>query len=91
MATVTIELPVSLEEARAEFDEAMRLGDFNSRTTFEDYLDLLHAREREKIRAKELGLTGDEGPELTEEDERILDTVWAQVAAENRAKRSSEQ
>jgi predicted metal-dependent phosphoesterase TrpH len=81
MATVTIELPVSIEEARAEFDEAMRGGYFHPDSTFDDYLEGLYECEKEKIRAKELGLTGDEGFELTEEGERILDRMWAEIAA----------
>ena len=81
MATVTIELPVSIEEARAEFDEAMRGGQFHPDSTFDDYLEGLYEYEKEKIRAKELGLTGDEGFELTEEGERILDRMWAEIAA----------
>lgn len=31
----------------------------------------------------------EEPPELTQEDEDILDRVWARVAAEERAKKSS--
>ena len=79
MATVTIELPISIEEARAEFDEIMRDGYFHPESTFDDYLEGLYECEKEKLRAQELGLTGDEGFELTEEGERILDRMWAEI------------
>ncbi len=88
MATVTIELPVSIEEARAEFDEIMRDGYFHPDSTFEDYLEGLYECEKEKIRAQELGLTGDEGFELTEEGERILDRMWAEIAALKKQERT---
>ena len=86
METLTLDPTINITQARVEFEEYMREGWFNPQATFDDYLALLQERIEAKRYAQELGLRGDEGPELTEEDERILDRVWAELAAQQRLK-----
>ena len=89
METLTLDPTIDVAKARAEFAEYMRDGWFNPQATFADYLALLQERAEAKRRAQELGLKGCDGPELTAEDERILDRVWAQLAAQQRIKEAA--
>ncbi len=71
---------------RAQFEEFKAKGHFHPNATYEGYLDM--GREQEEIaeEGRRLGLTGDEPPELTEEDEAILDRVWARYARQEQEK-----
>lgn len=73
-----------------EFLADQQAGWFNSRATYEDYLAMIREQVAIKREAQEAARRdgyelGAPELELTEEDEAILDRVWAKVAAERRA------
>jgi len=72
-----------------QFEQLKASGSINLRATYADYLQLKREREETLREAARLGLTGDEPPELTEEDEAILDLVWAELRQEREAAVSS--
>jgi hypothetical protein len=65
-----------------QFEEFRLSGEINHRTTYTDFLALRLERRERKAEAQRLGLTGDDPPELSIEDEVVLDHVWASFAAE---------
>jgi 5-methylcytosine-specific restriction endonuclease McrBC GTP-binding regulatory subunit McrB len=67
---------------RAQFEEFKAKGHFHPDTTYEEYLDTRREQEEIAEEGRRLGLTGDEPPKLTEEDEAILDRVWAKQTRE---------
>ncbi len=72
---------------REHFERLRAEGLVNPDTTYEQYLEMRLEQAERAEEAQRLGLTGDEPPELTEEDEAILDRAWAEFAREKRAAR----
>jgi hypothetical protein len=72
---------------RAQFEELKSRQYFHTSTSYEDYLDMRREQEEIAEEGRRLGLTGDEPPELTEEDEAILDRGWAEFARKQEAAR----
>jgi hypothetical protein len=72
---------------REQFDRLQAEGLVNPDATYEQYLEMRLEQAERAEEARRLGLTGDEPPELTEEDEAILDRVWAGSVREEQAAR----
>jgi len=72
---------------REQFERWQAEGSVNPDATYEQYLEMRLEQAERAEEAQRLGLTGDEPPELTEEDEAILDQVWAEFAREKQAAR----
>ena len=83
----TYHSPYSLNDdlTPEQFNQLRLSGNINPEATYQDYLELRCEREERKQQAMRLGLTGDAPPELTAEDEAMLDRAWAAIAAENNA------
>jgi hypothetical protein len=75
---------------RAQFEELKSRHYFHSSTSYEDYLDMRREQEEIAEEGRRLGLTGDEPPELTEEDEAIFDRIWAEQGRKAELKRKLE-
>ncbi|MGH9845217.1 MAG: hypothetical protein ACREEM_41400 [Blastocatellia bacterium] len=78
-----------------EFSAEQTAGWFNSESNYDDYLAMIREQEEIKREAEEKArLEGYElgAPqiELTDEDEEILDRVWAKLGAEAAAKAAAE-
>lgn len=56
----------------AQFEELRLSGAINSGATYQDYLDLKLERDARAAEARQLGLTGDDPPEM----------VWAEIEAQ---------
>jgi hypothetical protein len=69
---------------RAQFEEFKVKGHFHPSDTYEEYLDMRREQEEIAEEGRRLGLTGDEPPELTEEDEAILDRIWEEMGREDK-------
>lgn len=70
----------------SEFQTLQQEGFINPHATLQDWAAVLEGRRLLVEEAAALDLRGDEAPELTAEDERILDRVWAGLAAQQRLK-----
>jgi hypothetical protein len=75
---------------RAQFEGFKAKGHFHPDDTYEEYLEMRREQEEIAEEGRRLGLTGDEPPELTEEDEAIFDRIWAEMGREAELKRKLE-
>jgi hypothetical protein len=75
---------------RTQFEEFKAKGHFHPSDTYEEYLDMRREQEEIAEEGRRLGLTGDEPPELTEEDEAIFDRIWAEQGRKYELKRKLE-
>ncbi len=70
----------------AQFEELRTSGDINPNFTWQDYLDLQQERAEMCRQAEEeaarLGyeLKGPEPPDWTDEDQQIMEKIWAEMA-----------
>lgn len=77
---------LSIKWPREHFVQLQADGLINSKATNEEFLEMRREQSERTEEARRLGLTGDQPPELTEEDEAILDLVWAGYARQEREK-----
>lgn len=74
--------------SQEEFAQEQQAGQFSATCTYEDYLAVIRDREKmlrelqEAARRDGFELIGAQPPELTDEDERILDRAWQRLAEE---------
>lgn len=73
---------------RSQFEEIKARHHFQSSSTYEEYLEMRREQEEIAEEGRRLGLTGDEPPELTEEDIAIFDRIWAEQGRIAKLKRS---
>ena len=74
---------------KTEFRQLQSEGFINPAATLNDWAAVLQERRQLAAEAARLDLRGDEPPELTAADERILDHVWAQLAAQQGIKEAA--
>lgn len=71
-----------------QFEELRYSGDINPAATYQDYLDLrqerAEMRRQAEAEAARLGyeLKGPEPPDWTDEDQQIMENIWAEMARE---------
>ncbi|MGH9838061.1 MAG: hypothetical protein ACREEM_04680 [Blastocatellia bacterium] len=73
---------------RLQFYELKAQGYYHDSTTYEKYLNMRRKQEEIAEEGRRLGLTGDDPPELSEEDIAIFDRIWAELGRQAELKRA---